>query len=477
MPTPRHRRILTEFAGDRRGSMIVPFALAALVLVMLVFGAIDVSRALTEKARLQDALDAATLYAALSDAETDAEIDAVGDRIFMAQLKDTGIAVDADTATFALNDNDAVTGTAEAAVKPFISSLFTNDNLPLKVSNTVMRGLGSKVELALVLDTTKSMEGAKLTALKTAATNLVTTLSEKSDDNLKIAVVPFADYVNIGLSRRNQPWVSAADYSTTTTTKGTCTTQKTKQVCDTQSYSCTKYADGVPYQSTCTKSVNCKTVALNPPVTTCTADKTTVTNYVFKGCVGSPAYPRNVRDDDTSRIYPGIYNATCAKEITPLTTTMSTVKSAITALTAAGNTYIPAGLAWGFNMLSSPVPMTEAEAYDATGKNLMPRKALVLMTDGQNSMKMNANGTHSSLSGGTAPTQADGYTAELCTNIKAKKIEVFTVAFQVTDPATKQMLQTCATDASHYFDASDSAALSKAFKDIADALRNVYIAK
>jgi hypothetical protein len=100
------------------------------------------------------------------------------------------------------------------------------------------------------------------------------------------------------------------------------------------------------------------------------------------------------------------------------------------------------------------------------------------MTDGQNTMKVNAaNGTHTAVAGGTRATQAETYTAELCTNIKAQKIEVFTVAFQVDDQTTKTMLQTCATDASHYFDATDSAALTASFKKIADALRNVYIAQ
>lgn len=470
-------KFLSRLKDDRRGSLIVQFALAGLVLVVLVFGVLDMSRASTTKSRLQDGLDAATLSAALSSADTNAALDLVGDKVLAAQLKASGIPVTASTATFTIDANGAVHGVAEAAVKPFVMSLFTNNNMVLKVDNTVMRGLGSSVELALVLDTTASMAGAKLTTLKTAAQDLVNTLSSKADGNLKIAVVPFADYVNIGLSRRNEPWVSAADYSTTSTTKGSCSTQKTKQVCGTETYSCTKYNDGVPYTATCSRNVNCQTVTLNPPITTCTQDKTTVTNYVFKGCVGSPAYPKNVQDSDTTRIYPGIYNATCAKEITPLTSTMTTVKTAITGLTTAGNTYIPSGLAWGFNILSSPVPLTEAAAYDAKGKNLYPRKALVLMTDGQNTMKMNANGTHSGVAGGTVATQADTYTAELCNNIKAKKIELFTVAFQVTDATTKTMLQTCATDASHYFDATDSAALTVSFKKIGDALRNVYIAQ
>jgi hypothetical protein len=39
------------------------------------------------------------------------------------------------------------------------------------------------------------------------------------------------------------------------------------------------------------------------------------------------------------------------------------------------------------------------------------------------------------------------------------------------------MLEKCATDSKHYFDAQDSAALLKAFNEIAEALQNLYIAR
>jgi hypothetical protein len=48
----------------------------------------------------------------------------------------------------------------------------------------------------------------------------------------------------------------------------------------------------------------------------------------------------------------------------------------------------------------------------------------------------------------------------------AAKIEVFTVGFQVSSSA-KSFLQTCATDSSHYYDATSEDALKAAFRDIA----------
>ena len=58
----------------------------------------------------------------------------------------------------------------------------------------------------------------------------------------------------------------------------------------------------------------------------------------------------------------------------------------------------------------------------------------------------------------------------LCTALKATqgggKIEVFTVGFQVSS-ASKTFLTNCATDASHFYDATTGDALKAAFRDIA----------
>lgn len=54
--------------------------------------------------------------------------------------------------------------------------------------------------------------------------------------------------------------------------------------------------------------------------------------------------------------------------------------SAINALVADGNTVIPAGLLWGWRVLSPTVPFTQGAPYD----DEKWIKALVLLTDGEN---------------------------------------------------------------------------------------------
>ena len=69
-----------------------------------------------------------------------------------------------------------------------------------------MRASVGRTEVALVLDTTKSMEGARLAELKRAARKFLDTIDASLPDNdanaFKVAIVPFSEYVNVGLGRR-----------------------------------------------------------------------------------------------------------------------------------------------------------------------------------------------------------------------------------------------------------------------------------
>jgi glucan-binding YG repeat protein len=99
------------------------------------------------------------------------------------------------------------------------------------------------------------------------------------------------------------------------------------------------------------------------------------------------------------------------------------------------------------------------------------------MTDGQNTKLMTkSNGRHDANPTGVA-TEANTFTKELCANIKAAKIDVYTVAFQVTDDTIKTILKDCASGPSYYFDAADAGALNKAFAEISLSLRSLFIAE
>ncbi|MGL4242868.1 MAG: pilus assembly protein TadG-related protein, partial [Beijerinckiaceae bacterium] len=72
-------------------------------------------------------------------------------------------------------------------------------------------------ELVFVLDTTASMEGDRIVNLKSAANMMLDELQARTTrpELLKVGVVPFAQYVNVGLGNRNAAWIDVpADYQT-----------------------------------------------------------------------------------------------------------------------------------------------------------------------------------------------------------------------------------------------------------------------
>jgi hypothetical protein len=67
--------------------------------------------------------------------------------------------------------------------------------------------------------------------------------------------------------------------------------------------------------------------------------------------------------------------------------------------------------------------------------------------------------------------QANTTTATLCTNIKNRGIQIYTVAYEVTDAATLTLLRNCASGPDFAFDARSATALADSFRQIGLSLR------
>ena len=161
-------------------------------------------------------------------------------------------------------------------------------------------------------------------------------------------------------------------------------------------------------------------------------------------------------------------NRGCPKPIVPLTNAdgKASIKSAIDGMIGywASGTYIPAGLLWGWNVLTPELPYTEGlspedEYYEQTVK------AIVLLTDGDNEVPAlgNHNGsgysaysyvTTTDASGayrlGSTPSAAatalDTKTGTLCTSVKAAGIRLYTITFGPLSEDTQTMMSNCATE-------------------------------
>jgi hypothetical protein len=189
--------------------------------------------------------------------------------------------------------------------------------------------------------------------------------------------------------------------------------------------------------------------------------------------------------------YAGGPNLLCTTQaLEPLTTTKSVAKSKITSMVASGATNITAGLMWGWRVLSPTAPFEQGRSYATTDN----RKILILMTDGQNTYEGNSKFVVSQYGAwgyvwkshlGTTSTnendvqdKMDSRMSLACTNIKNAGIRIYTVAFQITDATTKQLLKSCATDANTMaFDASSTSDLTNAFTAIGNDISQLRLSQ
>jgi Flp pilus assembly protein TadG len=491
--------MLLSFLGCRRGNLAIMGALCLVPLILAMGVAVDYTRLVAARSRLQAVADAAALAVASSKETDQTRVRQLAEAFVAANQTDESLD-GARIVSIAANDTNVDIGMTVQVPVTFMR-LARVEGVDVGVSALATRGVSGSFELGMVLDNTWSMSEkdasgvTKIDTLKSAATSLVNQLFANSDANVKVALIPYADYVNVGVKNRSATWLNVpADYSTTPAPK-TCTTLTTKTVClaYAPTYACTKTTDGVVEPATCGGGCTKSEVQTVAPYQSCTGGGSPV-NYKWFGCVGSrmlsPAgqSPDRLTDNNPSDRYPGYLDTTqkCLNPIAPLSNDKKAILAAINSMiinisSYKPNTYIPAGLIWGQNMLSPSEPFIEGAPYDAN--NMSPRKVIVLMTDGENTLRFNAaDGKHVAMSTNvtTAATQlalVNKETVDICTYIKSHNIEVFTVAFMVDNDASRKMLTDCATDPSHFYEAADGAKLIAAFQGIGESLQQVRLAR
>ena len=105
-------------------------------------------------------------------------------------------------------DGDRVIVLASNNVGGYFSRILGKDKINVAVQSEAVfdnRGL----DIALVLDSTGSMSSNnKLVNLKIAANDLVDQLEAQKNEHIRVSVVPFAQYVNVGISNKKELWLS-----------------------------------------------------------------------------------------------------------------------------------------------------------------------------------------------------------------------------------------------------------------------------
>lgn len=502
MPRLRSVRVNT-LRTDNSGSIAIMTAMLMTLLLGFAGAAVDYGQMVYLRSRLQTALDAATLAGSnplIADADRQTRFLNTFKANYEPKLK--------------VPENLTFTYTAGSGGQA--SGSFVYDTLFFKALGQQQSTIGATsaarfdqidLEIVFALDISGSMRagdmggGTRLNALKTSVNKLVDiVLANKSaNQNVKFGLVPFNMAVNIGTAN-----ASLVDGTTNPLFSGTewggCVLERRNGYHATDTYNAASTNGSGRWPAYIWPPAPNTGSCLNP------------SNGMNTGY--QSVEPAPLGKDPWS---PGP-NFNCPRyPITRLTSSDSTVRSAVSDLQAFGNmgTTVGPAVGWAFRMLSPDGPFKDGAALD--GKT---RKVMVVVTDGEmvtdggscapatNSAStykfdpaslglqgnvLNSAPTNDSFtpygylldsdpyskglaSGLDADKELDRLSVDACTEAKAKAsgaaaIEIFTIAASTgAGPGTRaqSVLSKCATTTSHFIYAAEATPLDAAFEKIAE---------
>lgn len=531
---------------DERGAVLPMFTLAMLSMLLVTAVAIDFGSALVVKQKLISAADAAALAVGSEPQLTNAEASAKAEAFIRAHYPDTDFG---DLTGFTVNtDAKQVDVSVTARIPTTFLQVANINTIDVTVHSQALRQQRD-VEVVMVLDNTGSMADcsgwhctAKIDQLKAAANKLVDTLfgSDTTSEHVKIGLVPFSAAVNVGTDKLGQGWIDEAGVSNLQTEDIDLPANKTlldlfDDIGNVSWAGCVRAritAGGTDLDLTDTPPGSGDTLWVpyfapdepgdggGPGNYTSSRysayyynDYINDTNLPCWNCSEQERARRAQRDaskyagasvssSNLNRNPPLGPNFNCVPQrIQPLTNVKSVITSAISGMAATGSTVIPAGLSWGWKVVSPSAPFTEGVDY--TDQRVA--KAIILLTDGRNQVEGDighnnsfysaygyaAEGHLGSTDGSQTRAVLDQKTTALCTAIKANQddddtdqdIYIYTITFDVDDSSTRTMMQNCATppDAcpgeACYFNSPNSAQLEDAFESIALGLNKLRLAQ
>lgn len=372
----------------------------------------DYSRAVTERERLQQALDATALFLA-HEPKTATEVDLTQKaRTKFEALFRTGALANAPTITVS-KGTSSLTLRASSSVDTAFMKLAGVNNLALGVS-TQVNNERNKIEIALVLDNTGSMAHAgKMDALKAAVSSLINTLNSKvvEPDDVKLSIVPFNTEVKISTALVSAPWLRWD-------------------------------------------------VTLENP--SFGAGRLPPTQTTWQGCVSDRDQPFDIGavapSDHFRRYVASVCHYNGLQQMEPLTTNLELVRARSNAMTPTGNTNIAIGLTMGLATLRSDSPFGATSSSAANVK-----KFVILLTDGDNTQNRWTN----------ARNQIDDRLTLACNEARGAAVGIYTIrVIQGNEP----LLRSCATNPSMYYNVEDASQLTPVFQRILESIGGIRIA-
>ncbi len=323
----RARALLTS----RRGNVAMIFALSLVPITIAAGGGVDLARALIVRERIASALDSAGLAVGASSGLSTAQIQKLAQNYFNANYTvDPSFEQAAPTVTVTQGTQTVTLSTSVQMpttlmrVADVVTSPGQFDYLNVGYTSTVVWGQ-TKLWVSLVLDNTGSMTQtdstgtSKISALKTATTQLLTTLQSAAATagDVKVAIIPFSKDVNIGTANSAVSWIDWTDWEA-------APANGTPAITDGPGTSC-------PYSSS-NNGYNCQTTPSNASSSTSTIPSSgTYTGYI---CPSVDSGSKNT--GRMGRYYNGCYNSVNAFKITQTCVTQTNGSKSCTTATTSG---------------------------------------------------------------------------------------------------------------------------------------------
>jgi Flp pilus assembly protein TadG len=405
-------QLLRKLWENQAGNTAVIFGLAVIPLIALGGGIVDFAHRAKVRGELQSAADTAAIAAArvlqLGDLSRNSDEEALhadavsaATDILNAALANLGGAEGANV-DVEINGQTIEVSTNYAVDTSFLGVIGIQ-NLNAEAMAQVNLPDPILVEIAMVLDYSGSMKDAgKYARMTAAARNFIRKVERDRASTSQIGIVPFSEYVYAPMS--------------------------TSDIRD----------DGAGYHDQGDDGGGWGGGSADM-VTRCLLNR----DYPYSASDETPSsglpesqWPEG--DETECENY-----ATANLRVRDLTDDFDGLDNALQSMEPVGLTNISLATEMGWHILTPARPFETAR--DFSDDNV--EKIIILLTDGMQTVP--AMGP----SGDISTEAADETTTELCRNAKDTDIRIFTIAYDVDDPAVEDLLLGCASSAATYFDA------------------------
>ena len=207
-----------RFFSDAKGNIAILFGLAIIPVVGAMGAALDYSQANAARTELQAAIDNTALMLSKMMPLTQTQLNTDGWQIFQANLQHTVLIFQQSDLVISTPNSSTITVNIITTYNTQLASVLKlvgmATSFPVSAHSQVVWG-NSRLRVALVLDNTGSMsQSGKITALKTATTNLLTQLQgvAQNPGDVYVSIIPFVNTVNIGSSNYTASYIDWYDW-------------------------------------------------------------------------------------------------------------------------------------------------------------------------------------------------------------------------------------------------------------------------